>query len=722
MMKLLPPELLILVLKTAALSGPKNDSLHLRLVCREFDAILKPLLCETTSLDISKLSKLSLIKHPDPSALQTIGRHCKSLFVDLMVLRDPSKPLRLLFSLDPRLTSLAVEVHFLRKHLDASPPTALPLKRYCMGPASFTETDFRRRMDDILFNCGNIERARLSLPLPFVGQDEFTTTFILANALAALACRPEEDSAILKALVLESMTASALRSLLNNPLDRWNISRVFEGLDHLVLSVKSNVAYIHNAFAVGLWVFIGMATSLKTLCLIGLECGGEPPDSALRLSRSGAAADGIPATDWTNIIIPSPNAPQRHLTCLELRRIDLDPDFFIEAGESFGSTLRELYLNKVCMRLSSDHEDNDPSSLDLWVGLPNVRPAAHNRWIAQFVRRRFPELRVCRATHLSYDYFGTADDWERLQGLDIDDPCGLGRDIARRFVEAVMGYEQPELQSGGPCEMLPYDICEALPYAAFHPIPTQKPLRPAPKNMQPSSWDVATYHELVANPTSNWLDSIDSHFPNSRTTGAKVLRDIAEAVCRNMNTLNAHRFHPQPPESGFRVVYDDDIPLGLLIGHLGPQRLQQLARSSDPLDLQWVAANGMPNAVPGPDESDSGEEGDDEPGQWDHGSGSEDSDSEFGERELEGWDGPVMAWELEDEPYDVPLESLPGFVILPDGATDFVSHNYDTYGDDPDLYHESRGAYDDAAANYGGLTDSGDDGGGTIDLYESGII
>lgn len=92
MMKLLPPEILILVLEAATLSGSKNDVLHLRLVCREFDAILKPLLCETISLDISKLSRLSLVRHPDPSALQTIGRHCKSLFVDLMVLRDPSEP------------------------------------------------------------------------------------------------------------------------------------------------------------------------------------------------------------------------------------------------------------------------------------------------------------------------------------------------------------------------------------------------------------------------------------------------------------------------------------------------------------------------------------------------------------------------------------------------------------------------------------------------------
>lgn len=714
MMKLLPPEILILVLKAAALSGPKNDVLHLRLVCREFDVILKPLLCETISLDISKLSRLSLIRHPDPSALQTIGRHCKSLFVDLMVLRDPSKPPRLSY-LNPRLTSRVVEVHFLQKYMDTSPSAALLHKRYCMGPASFTEIDFRRRMDDIFFNCGNIERARLSLPLPFVGQDELTTTFILANALAALAGRSDEDSVALKALVLESMTANAFRSLLNNPLDRRNISKVLGALDHLVMSVKSNVTYIHNGIATGLWDFIEMATSLKTLCLIGLECGGEPPDSALRLSRAGVAADGIPPTDWGDVIVMCPQAPQRHLTCLELRRIDLDPHFFTKAAVSFGPTLRELYLNKVCMRLSLEDEEDDPSSMDLWVGLPNVRPAAHNRWIAQLVRMRFPELRVCRATHLSYDYFGLAEHWERLGGLDIDDPCGLGRDLARRFVEVVMGYEQPEMEVGGPCEMLPYDICEALPDAPFHPIPTLKPLRPAPKNMHPSSWDVVMYHELVANPTSSWLDSIDGRFPNSRATGAKALRDIAEAVCRNMNALDPHRFHPHPPESGFRVVYDDEIPLGLLIGNLGPQRLQQLARSDNPFDRQWATGNGVANGVPGPDESDSGDEGDGEPEPWDYDSEDEEHDEDPGASQM-------LTGDFEAGPWELSVENLPGFFPQQDGTADYPAlHDPELYDSNWDAHDDAAGTSDDAV-NYGGLTDSGDEGRETIGLYESGVI
>ena len=90
----LPLEVLILVLKASAFCGTKNDALRLRLVCREFDAILKPILLTTISLDISKLSRRSCVKHPDLDALQTIGRHCKSIFVDMMVLRDTSTPSR----------------------------------------------------------------------------------------------------------------------------------------------------------------------------------------------------------------------------------------------------------------------------------------------------------------------------------------------------------------------------------------------------------------------------------------------------------------------------------------------------------------------------------------------------------------------------------------------------------------------------------------------------
>ena len=87
-MDTLPTELLSQILQIAAVSMSKNYSLKLRLVCRTFDSILKPLLCETLNIDVSTLSRKTFQRHPWEHALQTIGFHCKSLFVDLMLLRD----------------------------------------------------------------------------------------------------------------------------------------------------------------------------------------------------------------------------------------------------------------------------------------------------------------------------------------------------------------------------------------------------------------------------------------------------------------------------------------------------------------------------------------------------------------------------------------------------------------------------------------------------------
>lgn len=88
MLDVLPLEITTLILKAAARSGRKSDTVRLRLVCKEFDAVLRPILCRTLSLDISKLSMDSCYRHPDAKVLQTISRYCDSLFVDLTVVRD----------------------------------------------------------------------------------------------------------------------------------------------------------------------------------------------------------------------------------------------------------------------------------------------------------------------------------------------------------------------------------------------------------------------------------------------------------------------------------------------------------------------------------------------------------------------------------------------------------------------------------------------------------
>ena len=87
----LPRELVDAILVRCLTHASKNEVLRLRLVCRFFDRTLKPYACRTLGLDFSRLSRLSGFERPQPDALQTIGYHCRSLYVDLMVLRDDSE-------------------------------------------------------------------------------------------------------------------------------------------------------------------------------------------------------------------------------------------------------------------------------------------------------------------------------------------------------------------------------------------------------------------------------------------------------------------------------------------------------------------------------------------------------------------------------------------------------------------------------------------------------
>lgn len=87
----LPRELVDAILHQCVASFSKNNVLQLRLVCRIFNQVLKPLACRTIDLDFSRLSKTSGRPRPHMDALQTIGYNCKSMFIDLMVVRDDSK-------------------------------------------------------------------------------------------------------------------------------------------------------------------------------------------------------------------------------------------------------------------------------------------------------------------------------------------------------------------------------------------------------------------------------------------------------------------------------------------------------------------------------------------------------------------------------------------------------------------------------------------------------
>jgi hypothetical protein len=83
----LPREIIDLILDECLLALCRNAVLNLRLVCRAFNHHLKPLACSNINVDFWRMTD----RRPRIEALQTIGYHCQSMFLDFTALRDDSK-------------------------------------------------------------------------------------------------------------------------------------------------------------------------------------------------------------------------------------------------------------------------------------------------------------------------------------------------------------------------------------------------------------------------------------------------------------------------------------------------------------------------------------------------------------------------------------------------------------------------------------------------------
>ncbi|KAG5926978.1 hypothetical protein E4U42_002756 [Claviceps africana] len=510
----LPRELIDAILQQCVAQGPKNNVLRLRLVCRLFDRILKPSGCCTLGLDFSRMSRASHVRRPDVDALQTIGYHCKSLYIDLMVLRDEMEVdfLETVFARVPSMTEFCQTMH----------------KKYCMNKDSFTETEYYHMVEALLFNCREVHSLRLNLPFQLVGRHCNAATMILANTLKAFASRPEEDSAGLKTLVLENVTDVTISSLWLNPSDVVNIMSVVAVLNHLVLTLRRHYMDPQRAGLFGscLWDVIEHADHLKTLCLVGMDHDDRPPRS-LKQTRFWQ----LPIQDWRARSLPSPRVHFSNLTCLELKRLEILPESFLRATDVFGETLEELYLNEIYLKTEQSSSWNQDSRKVLWVGIPNQRPAEDCQWMAMSLRAAAPRLRICRASFLAYDHY-FREDISVQPDFDIIDPCGLGRSISQRFVEVVMGVHQPNMPSGEAVEYLPQALSDDR---LVHR------LRPRARALRVEEYDTNAYHTAVDNTTSEWQKSIDGIFHNCNSGTLDELHYIAETACQGMNEIHRRR-------------------------------------------------------------------------------------------------------------------------------------------------------------------------------------
>ena len=407
------------------------------------------------------------------------------------------------------------------------------MNSYCMDDTTFTEIEYLDKLSEILLRCPNVEGLRLNLPFQLMGKNSIVGKFILANSLKAFATRPEEESAPLKKLVIENITDSAIYDLATNPLDLGYLLAVTGNLEHLVLTVRRNELSLrmHSVVGTALCQILQDAESLNTLCIVGTDKDGATIPITAYESGDYEYADLIIMS------LPLMGLTTTSITRLELKNVVLEYTSIMGIAES--CALEELYLTDVSL-VTLQPADMEEDLLDiLWIGLPNRRQGEAGLWVAPYLRVMLPNLRVCRATSIGYCAFLEGGDVD-VSAHDITDPTGRARTLAQRFVEVVMGYEQPAAPDGKRIEYFP---------PAFFSSKECPPDKAPMGRSDITSYDVTAYQTAVDNTTSYLLKSIDGLFVdfNGRTT--EDLHRIAMLVYSGLKQMHVSQnasdpFHP----------------------------------------------------------------------------------------------------------------------------------------------------------------------------------
>lgn len=398
-------------------------------------------------------------------------------------------------------------------------------RRYSFGKTAFTETELLQAIVDVLFYCRDVDRARIYLPFPIVGPKCGVATRVLANALKALASRPEEDSAPLTILVVDNVSDHTLCELWMNPTDVRNMITVLPTLETLVLTVRRQGSSTFPAagFGVALWSTVFHAAKLKGLCL---------SDSRVSTGSEGVVnmttVVEMDHVEWLESGLPGPNLdlPPPPLTYLELKHISIPADDLLRIAKTFGPTLEELYLNNVLLMTQQSQNVNVLSDEHLWVGLPNQNPGPR-LWLAMRFRALMPNLRVCRCSYLGYKLF-VDDDSATCDEFDYLDPSGLGRSVSQRFVEVLMGIRQPRLLSGDPLFMHPHD---ARHDDLLHDLRDRK------TRMRISEHDYHAHRLMDEHRLPDYQYSIDGLFRNCTNNSVREMQYITDRIHEGVNAV-----------------------------------------------------------------------------------------------------------------------------------------------------------------------------------------
>lgn len=464
----------------------------------------------------------------------------------------------------------------------------LLVDKYCMNENSFTETDYLSSIQTLLNQCRRVERLSLNLPYQLVGHRSNTTTMILANTIKAFATRPRDqddpktDSADLETLVIDNLTDLAVCDLWSNPIDVGNVIKMMARVKHLGLSFRRYLTRQTDVwgFYFGLWNMVTHAKELESLYLCG---EGRSPASASG-SQSSLPQPFRISTSWQMDVdeflatgLCMPTSTSFPLKRLELKHLELDPDMLRTLCANFGDTLEELFLNDVALQLCQFGDDMLVVRA-FWVGLPDEEPGDDATWFAPLLRAKLPRLRVCRASFLGYHAYSHSQNTSLAStNVDFEDPSGLGRSLAQRFVEVACGFRQPNPKGG------------SLAYLSGE---TPEPLvKDRPARISVEDYDANAYQLAVANPMSAWQRSIDGVFANGNVNSLKTLRYIAQTASDGMNASQAAAARLIRSDEGVRPgegdMFADDVdfdaewslsPQELLMQEVAISMREELAR------------------------------------------------------------------------------------------------------------------------------------------------
>lgn len=438
--------------------------------------------------------------------------------------------------------------------------------KFVMSDRTCNGENYAATIEDIFRRCPDINTMRLVLPNPIVPTPCDAPTRVMSHTIAAVSrtCSRRRNEGLgpvlLRTLVIENLSEPVLWDLYHNPIDIQHLEDTLRGVENLVLCLRDPDYFedtrpesFPNTYPRDLWHLIWLSrNSLKTLCIayadISPRCDRGP-----RIPRPSMRFSGFHRNHLRMLEVP-PLPMQGHLvdhtpalTRLELKNVSLDASRFLRLIINvYGITLERLYLDRVDMEI---HDywgmglmDNGAAyTHNLWIGVPNrrpyVAPPEHQPqpddlqqsewWAAVMIRDNCPFLWQVRATELSY---AAAEPFYAPGAYDIVDPSGLGRTLAQRFVEVVCGFDQPQAPPnplatpnvvdrvfGGPNETisavdggcvyyLPYDEKDDETIALKHRPDAGFPVE---------SHDLEAFRLAGgATKTSEWLHSVDGHFPN----------------------------------------------------------------------------------------------------------------------------------------------------------------------------------------------------------------